>query len=130
MQVSSQAKTGNLAMSANPLQISRDSSHGHYFERIIDEVRIYNQELLPSEIVADLQTPVTRSIVATYGSHKPAGSTVADASGNTNTGMLSSGVTRRTQGTFGSPLVFNGSRRVPIPAAASLHLATAMPLEA
>jgi concanavalin A-like lectin/glucanase superfamily protein/Big-like domain-containing protein/fibronectin type III domain protein len=129
-QVSSQAKTGNLAMSANSLQIGGDSRYGHYFKGTIDEVRIYNQELLPSEIVADMQTPVQRSAVAAYGLHEIAGTTVADAAGYNNTGTLSSGVTRSTQGTFGSALVFNGSSLVTIPAAASLHLATAMTLEA
>jgi hypothetical protein len=119
VQVSSQAKTGNLVTSANPLQIGGDSRYGHYFKGTIDEVRIYNQELLPSEIVDDMQTPVTRNVVAAYGFHETAGTTVADAFGN-NTGTLSSGVTRRTQGTFGSALVFKGSSLVTIPTAASL----------
>jgi hypothetical protein len=69
VQVSSKAKTGNLMKSANPLKIGGDSSYGRYFQGTIDEVRIYNQELLPSEIVADMQTPVTRSVVAASSLH-------------------------------------------------------------
>jgi hypothetical protein len=42
VQVSSQAKTGNLVTSANPLQIGGDSRYGHYFKGTIDEVRIYS----------------------------------------------------------------------------------------
>jgi hypothetical protein len=58
VQVTSQARTGNLATSANPLQIGGDSSYGHYFKGTIDEVRIYNVELSLSEIQADMVTPV------------------------------------------------------------------------
>jgi hypothetical protein len=130
VQVSSQEKTGNLVTSTNPLQIGGDSRYGHYFQGTIDEVRIYNQELLPSEIVADMQTPVTRSVVAAYGLHETVGTTVAGAFGNNSTGTPSSGLTRRAQGTFGSVLVFNGSSLVTIPAATSLNLTTAMTLEA
>jgi hypothetical protein len=58
VQVSSRAQTGNLVTSANPLQIGGDSIYGQYFRGTIDEVRIYDQALSPSEIQADMVTPV------------------------------------------------------------------------
>jgi len=58
VQVASQAQTGNLMTSANPLQIGGDSLFGQYFQGTIDEVRIYNQALSPSEIQADMGTPI------------------------------------------------------------------------
>jgi hypothetical protein len=77
-----------------------------------------------------MQTPVTRSVVAANGLHETAGTTVTDASGHNSTGTLSSGLTRRMQGTFGSALVFNGSCLETIPATAALHLMTTRTLEA
>ncbi len=58
VQVASQAQTGNLVTSANPLQIGGDSIFGQYFQGTIDEVRIYNQALSPSEIQTDMGTPI------------------------------------------------------------------------
>jgi hypothetical protein len=76
-------------------------------------------------------TAQTSDLVAAYGFNETSGSTVIDASGNNNTGTLSSGVTRSTQGKFGSALIFNGtSALVTIPDSPSLHLTTAMTLEA
>jgi hypothetical protein len=57
-QVSSRAQTGNIATSTNPLQIGGDSIWGRYFHGTIDEVRIYNQALSPSEIQTDMITPI------------------------------------------------------------------------
>ncbi len=37
-----QAKTGAIATSTNPLQIGGDSLYGQFFQGLIDEVRIYN----------------------------------------------------------------------------------------
>src|SRR5215813_9877379 len=76
-------------------------------------------------------TAQTSGLAAAYGFNETSGSTVIDASGNNNTGTLSSGVTRSTQGKFGSALVFNGTNaQVTIPDSPSLHLTTAMTLEA
>ena len=74
--------------------------------------------------------PSTSGLVAAYAFKEGAGSTIADASGNNNTGTLDSGVTWTTQGRFGSALVFNGGSAVTIPATTSLNLTTAMTLEA
>ena len=56
--VSSQARTGAIATSANPLQIGGDSLYGQYFNGNIDEVRIYNRALTQAEIQADMNTPL------------------------------------------------------------------------
>src|SRR2546427_4356918 len=72
----------------------------------------------------------TSGLVAAYGFSEGAGPTVADGSGNNNTGTLGSGVTWTTQGRYGSALVFNGAGFVTIPAAAGLNLTTGMTLQA
>src|SRR5437773_571129 len=72
----------------------------------------------------------TSGLVAAYGFNETSGTTVTDASGNNNTGTLGNGVTRSTQGKFGSALVFNGASFVTIPATASLNFTTGMTLEA
>src|SRR5262245_31514455 len=76
--------------------------------------------------IAGAQTP---GLVASYGFAEGAGPTVADSSGNNNTGTIS-GATWTTAGKFGSALVFNGSNAVvTIPSSPSLQLTTAMTLE-
>jgi chitodextrinase len=57
VQVSSVARTGNLATSANPLEIGGDSIFGQNFEGTIDEVRVYNVALTPMQIQSDMNTP-------------------------------------------------------------------------
>jgi chitodextrinase len=57
-QVSSQPVTGNIATSANPLQIGGDSIYGQYFAGTIDEVRVYNVALNPTQIQSDMVTPL------------------------------------------------------------------------
>jgi len=70
-------------------------------------------------------------LVAAYGFNEGSGSSVADLSGNSNEGTLTSGVSWATQGKFGNALVFNGSGgRVDIADAASLRLTGTMTLEA
>ncbi len=69
-------------------------------------------------------------LVAAYGFNEGTGSTVYDASGNGNSGQIS-GATWTNSGKYGSALVFNGSSaRVNINDSASLHLTSAMTLEA
>jgi len=58
VQVSSIARTGNLAMSTNPLQIGGDSLYGQFFQGKIDDVRVYNRALSVSEIQTDMGRPV------------------------------------------------------------------------
>src|SRR5215510_13770156 len=73
------------------------------------------------------QTP---GLVAAYGFNEGTGNTVADISGNNNTGTLGSGVSWTTQGKFGNALVFNGGSFVTVPNAPSLNLTSGMTLEA
>ena len=69
-------------------------------------------------------------LMAAYSFSEGSGSTVADSSGNGNTGQLS-GATWTTSGKYGSALVFNGtSAVVNIKDSTSLHLTTGMTLEA
>ena len=71
----------------------------------------------------------TQGLVAAY-SFENAGTTVADASGNGNTGTIAN-ATWTTAGKYGNALVFNGTNAwVTIPDSASLHLTTGMTLEA
>jgi len=68
-------------------------------------------------------------LVAAYALNEGAGTTVADISGNGNTGTIN-GATWTTSGKFGNALVFNGTgAQVTIPNATSLRL-TGMTLEA
>ena len=70
-------------------------------------------------------------LVAAYGFEEGRGASVADLSGNGNTGTLSRGVAWTPHGRFGSALKFDGSSgRVDILDAPSLRLTTAMTLEA
>jgi fibronectin type 3 domain-containing protein len=58
VQVSSTAFTGNIVTSTNPLQIGGDTIYGQFFTGAIDEVRIYNVALTPTQIVGDMNTPL------------------------------------------------------------------------
>ena len=70
------------------------------------------------------------NLVAAYSFDEGAGTTVADASGNGNTGTLA-GATWTGSGKINGALSFNGtSSRVDVPNAASLQLSTSMTLEA
>jgi hypothetical protein len=70
------------------------------------------------------------SLVAAYSFNEDSGSTVTDASGHNNTGMIS-GATWTMAGKFGGALVFNGtSTQVTIPDASLLRLTTDMTLAA
>jgi hypothetical protein len=51
-------QTGALAASSDGLYIGGNPYWGHNFTGLIDEVRIYNRSLAPSEIQADMITPI------------------------------------------------------------------------
>ena len=57
--VGSQATTGPITTSTNPLQIGGDSIFGQYFKGLIDEVRVYNLPLSQAAIQADMASAVT-----------------------------------------------------------------------
>lgn len=58
VQVSSQARTGNIVTSTNPLQIGGDSLFTQFFKGIIDEVRIYNVALAAAQIQSDMNMAI------------------------------------------------------------------------
>jgi glucose/arabinose dehydrogenase/predicted phage tail protein len=69
-------------------------------------------------------------LVAAYGFNEGSGTTVADASGNANTGTIS-GAAWTTQGRYGQALSFDGSSSlVAIAGTAALNLTAGMTLEA
>jgi hypothetical protein len=69
------------------------------------------------------------NLVAAYGFDEGSGGTVADASGNGNTGTIS-GATWTNQGKFGTALAFGGNAWVTVNDAPSLDLRTGMTLMA
>src|SRR5438445_3005298 len=87
--------------------------------------------LSPYSNVASATTPATiPGLVAAYSFDAGTGSTVADTSGNGNTGTIVN-ATWTTAGKYGNALSFNGTNaRVDINDAASVHLATAVAVEA
>jgi hypothetical protein len=44
--------------STNPLQIGGDSIYGQYFRGKLDEIRVYNVALTPSQIQADMSNAI------------------------------------------------------------------------
>jgi hypothetical protein len=62
-QVASQARTGSLFVSGNPLRIGGNSVWGEYFAGRIDEVRIYSRALSTAEIQTDMNTAVPPPVV-------------------------------------------------------------------
>ena len=81
-------------------------------------------------VAPHVASPAPAGLVAAYGFDEGSGSSVADASGNGNTGAVS-GATWAAAGKFGKALSFNGtSARVNVSDAVSLHLTTGMTLEA
>jgi hypothetical protein len=73
---------------------------------------------------------ITGGPVAAYGFDEGSGPTVADLSGNDNTGTLHGTVDWTSEGKFGSALAFHGSGFVTVPSSASLDLTSGMTLEA
>jgi hypothetical protein len=58
-QVASKAFTGAITPSAGALKIGGNSIWGEYFNGQIDEIRVYNRALSPSEIAADRDAPIS-----------------------------------------------------------------------
>src|SRR6266446_866464 len=83
-----------------------------------------------SNVASATTTATVPGLVAAYSFDAGTGSTLADASGNGNTGTIVN-ATWATAGKYGHALSFNGTNaRVDINDAAALHLTTAMTLEA
>jgi Concanavalin A-like lectin/glucanases superfamily/Domain of unknown function (DUF1929)/Bacterial Ig domain len=58
VQVATQPVTGALVSSTAPLRIGGNSVWGEYFSGLIDDVRVYNRALTPTEIQSDLGTAI------------------------------------------------------------------------
>ncbi len=103
-QASSRPVTGSILTSANPLQIGGDSIYGQYFTGLIDEVRVYNTALSPSQIQADMTTPIGDNVPVVslsassidFGNQAVGTTSSARAVTLTNTGTASLTVTSAT----------------------------------
>lgn len=135
--VSSRAVTGSILRTNDPLWIGGNHPYGEYFQGLIDEVRVYDRVLTPSEVRAEMSTPVASAetsrgagLVGAYAFDKGSGSLAADASGNGNTGAII-GAHWTSRGRFGGALHFDGDDdKVRIPASESLDLQRGMTLSA
>ncbi|EGW23146.1 LamG domain protein jellyroll fold domain protein [Methylobacter tundripaludum SV96] len=141
-EVAKSAQNG-LIQQGGVLRIGGNSVWGEYFQGYIDEVRIYNRALTATEVNNNLKTAVSSTtatststgtsntgLVAAYGFEETSGTTVNDASGNSNLGAISNAV-RITNGHSGNALQFNGTNAwVTVQDSASLDLSTSMTLEA
>ena len=135
-EASRRSASGTILTTADPLWIGGNHPYGEYFHGVIDEVRVYGRALGRSEVGAAMSTPIARrggdarGLAAAYGFNAGGGMTLADASGNGNTGRIRrAGWT--SAGRFGRALRFAGSGEVVrVPASTSLNLRGAMTLMA
>ncbi|MBI3408481.1 MAG: fibronectin type III domain-containing protein [Planctomycetes bacterium] len=103
--------------------------------RLSDLFRVAQRKALRRQILVRpnlelLEDRTAPALVAAYSFNEGAGTTVADASGNANAGSIAS-ATWSAAGKYGAALKFNGtSARVNINDSNSLHLSSAMTLEA
>jgi PKD repeat protein len=58
MEVSNRTQSGALNLSSQPLTIGGSALYSAYWQGLIDDVRIYNRAITPSEIQGDMNTPV------------------------------------------------------------------------
>jgi fibronectin type 3 domain-containing protein len=66
VQASAATLTGSMVTSTNPLEIGSDHIYGQYFQGLIDEVRIYNVPLSPTQIQSDMASPVGTSVTVVH----------------------------------------------------------------
>ena len=79
--VGSNAVTGAMVHSANPLSIGGNGVWGEHFQGMIDEVRVYSRVLSAAQIQSDMNTPIANSTNNT----PPTISSIADQSTAMNT---------------------------------------------
>ena len=128
-QVSSRAMTGAILRTTDPLWIGGNHPYGEYFHGLIDEVRVYDRALSPSEVRAEMSTPIrgarttsAAGLVGAYAFDEGSGILAADSSGKGNAGAIA-GATWTTRGRFGGALSFHGAGNVVrVPASSSLNL--------
>jgi hypothetical protein len=134
VEASSRPASGTILRTSDPLWIGGDRPYGEYFRGVIDELRVYNRALGPSQVRAAMSTPIARrggslspGLVAAYA-FDAGGRTATDASGNGNTGTIR-GANWTSAGRFGGGMSFDGvGEAVRVPASASLNLRAAMTL--
>jgi hypothetical protein len=100
------AVTGSGRRNSNPVEIGRQpTSAVRHFNGRIDEVRILSRALAPDEVRGDYNAqghyPARSGTAAWYHGDEGTGTTLADASGNGNTGTIS-GATWATGGSSGN----------------------------
>ena len=84
-QVSTTNVTGAMANSAGPLQIGGNNVWAEWFQGQIDDLRVYNRALTPSQLQTDMNTPVAPPPAGdTQAPSAPAGLAV---SGQTQTAL-------------------------------------------
>ncbi len=108
--VSSRAATGSILGTKKPLWIGGNHPYGEYFQGVIDEVRVYDLALSPSELRAEMSAPIRAAgiapppgLVAAYGFDGGSKRLAVDSSGNGNAGAVV-GATRAARGRFGGGL--------------------------
>jgi fibronectin type 3 domain-containing protein len=118
------AQTSGTGTTFKDLTVAASTSYSY-------EVRAFDAagNTGPFSNVSSGTTPGSGGLVAAYAFDEGSGTTVADVSGNGNTGTITNATW--TTGRYGSGLSFNGtSALVSIPNSASLQLTTGMTLEA
>ena len=131
--LSSATNTNNFG--SDPIYLFSRDGNSQFATGTIREFRVYDTALNTkqvAELYADSkpQGASAEGLVAAYAFNEGIGSNVADASGNGNTGTIANAAWTK-EGRFGNALVFNGtSSLVTIPDSSSLHLKSAMTLEA
>ena len=136
-QASHRAIRGRIRRTTDPLWIGGNRPYGEYFQGVLDEVRVYDRALGPSEVRAAMSMPLANhaarsdaGLVGAYGFDAGSGTVAADASGNGNAGVIT-GATWTTGGRFGGGMRFDDDGAVVrIPASSSLDLNAAMTLSA
>jgi concanavalin A-like lectin/glucanase superfamily protein/centrosomal CEP192-like protein len=101
VQVSILPRTGAIAISTSALEIGGDSIFGQFFQGIIDEVRIYNVALAPTQIQADMNSPTGGSFpsvnlnpsTVSFGSLSTGTTSAPQVATLTNTGGSVLGIT-------------------------------------
>jgi hypothetical protein len=136
-EASHRAMTGRILRTTDPLWIGGNRPYGEYFQGVIDEVRIYDRALGPSEVRAEMSTPLANpatardaGLVGAYGFDAGSGTVATDASGKGNAGVIT-GASWTTAGRFGGGLRFDHEGEVVrVPASPSLDLSGPMTLSA
>ncbi len=129
------ASTNTNSFGNEPVYLFSRAGKSKFSSGEVNELRLYSQALTPAEIQQiyngmELGLSSPSGLVAAYAFNEGSGSTVTDASGNGNNGTISN-ATWTTAGRYGDALVFNGmNSTVTVNDAASLHLTSAMTIEA